>query len=65
MMAKKKRLPKVGEVYEAKGYRFFVDDIKDGEVLVTRWGKMGPRLIRVRLATWQKEMVGVDPENKR
>lgn len=57
-------LPKIGEMYRARGYVFRVDDIRDGEVYVVRWpesdtaGAIGEP-IRVSVEVWEKEMADV------
>ncbi len=53
--------PVPGHEYLARGYRFRVHFVKDGEVFLARFPAYNPEkregtLIRAELAVWEKEM---------
>lgn len=52
------KTPIVGKIYEARGFTFRVDDVKNGEVYVVRWryGQKIGQPMRVSIAAWNRDM---------
>lgn len=54
--------PEIGKFYSARGFEFRVDDLKNGDVYLTRWRGDAERGVpfRVTIATWNRQMADAE-----